>query len=245
MKAVYLVSAFLLLLGTIPVGGSCVTLQNDKLGNCLESSCEFFCARMGVSIISEQLNPGFVAEERSSRLYIVKLTRGSFAERAGLRPLDEIVSVDGAPVPFVGDSDIWQSGSTHVLRIRRGDQTLLIPIKAVPVRELLANLRTLSNRLELTSISSPHRSLEPSPYLSGLVVRPVGPDYKVERVLVNSPAYELGIMPGDYVRPETSLGDSTLEHSDFRAKIVIIVVRGDRERKVELKFASLSDLLAN
>ncbi|HEY8669274.1 MAG TPA: hypothetical protein VIL63_00400 [Terriglobales bacterium] len=76
-------------------------------------------------------------------------------------------------------------------------------------------------------------------------MRPVGSDYKVERVLVNSPAYELGIMPGDYVRPETSLGDSTLEGSDFRAKIVIMVVRGDQERKVELKFASLSDLLAN
>lgn len=248
MRSVCIAFPLLLWLGTISAYGQrCVTLQSDLTGGCLNSACGIICARMEPSAMStlDRLDPGFLAEERGSHLFVAKLTRGSLAKQSGLRRNDEIISVDGASVPLLGDSRIWQSGSVHVLRIKRGDQDLSVRLRAVPIRDLLANLPTLSNRLELTSLSSIHRSFEAAPYLSGLILSRRSSDYRVERVLVNSPAYKLGIMPGDYIRSNLATSTSTLERSDFRAVIPIAVVHDDREHRLELRFASLSDLLAN
>jgi S1-C subfamily serine protease len=92
-------------------------------------------AFIGIVGGARPLPPRFASENRGSAVEIVEVVEGSPAERAGLRPEDLIVEVDGRSMADVGELQrlmVAESiGRSLTTRVIRGDRTLTVEI--VPV----------------------------------------------------------------------------------------------------------------
>jgi S1-C subfamily serine protease len=92
-------------------------------------------AFIGIVGGARPLPPRFAPEGGGSAVEVVEVVEGSPAERAGLRPEDLIVEVDGRPMADVGalqrlmvSESIGRSLTTRVIR---GDRTLTLEITPV------------------------------------------------------------------------------------------------------------------
>jgi S1-C subfamily serine protease len=92
-------------------------------------------AFIGIVGGARPLPPRFATEVGGSAVEVVEVVEGSPAERAGLRPEDLIVEVDGRPMPDVGELQrlmVAKSiGRPLTTRVIRGDRTVTLEI--VPV----------------------------------------------------------------------------------------------------------------
>ncbi len=92
-------------------------------------------AFIGIVGGARPLPPRFAPEGGGSAVEVVEVVEGSPAERAGLRPEDLIVEVDGRPMSDVGELQrlmVAESIGRHLeARVIRGDRTLTVEI--VPV----------------------------------------------------------------------------------------------------------------
>jgi regulator of sigma E protease len=137
-----------------------------------------------------------IAQEVDSRIGFV--AKGRPADRAGLKPGDRILSINGNEVRgFMGAraSVMWEVVSSETdnitLKVERNGQTL----------DLVANADTKSQPEFITWAEKPwYKKIMERPPMRKIGIGPFVEKFEVESVMENSPAALAGVKPGDILK---------------------------------------------
>lgn len=240
--------AVLAVISTVNVSGwSCVRLGDDLSGRCGQSDCSVIC--VSPPVMSTAFLPGFTLEQSATKLVVSTVLPNSPAGRMGLKPGDQVLSVDGSDFPLGGDkARVWQSKRSHMLSIRRASYVFTLQIQSLPaVAGLTAALGYNGGLKRVSLANDAEENILLAPYVSGLVLTEHSGSIVVDRVLECSPAEIAGIRAGDRVVspvvPSSKL--ITWERSYYRAPIRLSVARGAKVRRVTFQMISVTQLLEN
>jgi len=135
-------------------------------GNCSDPHCpkkDCFSA-VPPADLAAALHPGIVTEQRGGRLYVAGLLNTSPAGRSGIRPGDELVSLNGAQVGRSFVDGAWEGRETPgVARIavRRSGRDVAMDIKLQPLGEIVRNALAASGDVRTVALSGAMRSRVP------------------------------------------------------------------------------------
>lgn len=232
--------------------------------NCKDSQRSLFCycAEAKKQPLANLLHPGFFVRQANGRLVVSAIVPASPADRLGLQPGDEILSINGRSphLQNLCHDQPWeaQAGkSMAVLEISRANgppSTLSVPL--APIGSLLDQLWTSESPARMESkvalgVHAPKHNYQT--YSFGLEFAHIGKDIAVVDVLLGSPADMAGIRPGDVLTevddhvikaPEQSTFlqlDSYVSSGTLRLQFA---GRG-HTRQANLPLLSLIDILAS
>ena len=188
-------------------------------------------ARLGVTV--QELNQGLAESfklDSPNGALVSAVAPGSAAEKAGLRPGDVVLSLNGARIERSGDL------AAMVGKSKPGDRVTLDVVRQGKREQLTAVLAELPTAADTTAQQPPERSER----RLGVAVRPLAPEERQATRLnaglvvedVSGPAQRAGIEPGDVIlsvngKPVASVEQlRALVNGDAR-QLALLVQRGE------------------
>ena len=188
-------------------------------------------ARLGVTV--QELNQGLAESfklDSPSGALISSVAPGSAAEKAGLRPGDVVLSLNGKPIERSGDL------AAMVGESRPGDRVALEVVRQGQRQQMSAVLAELPTSTETAVQQAPERSES----RLGVAVRPLAPEERQATRLdtglvvedVSGAAQRAGIEPGDVILSVNGKSVASVEQlrklvdGDSR-QLALLVQRGD------------------
>jgi len=140
-------------------------------------------------------NPGIVPEQHSGKLLVKAVLHNSPAEHAGIRPGDEILSINGLPPGSPQCSKGWSdSEGFSSLMLQRGSKELSLHVRTAPLISMIG-----SQSLALSSSGQRDSFQLAAPFTFGLRWRARRGYLEISQILPGSPADAAGLKVGETI----------------------------------------------